>query len=110
MKYKTKGVCASEINFDIVDGAVTSVQFTGGCNGNLKGISNLVVGMNAKEAIKKLKGTTCGYKSTSCPDQLAQALQAALDSQAKQPEKVNVEQIACSTSDFELAAIADNLI
>ena len=82
MKYKTKGVCASEIDFELADGKVTSVKFTGGCNGNLKGISNLVVGMDAKEAVEKLQGTTCGYKATSCPDQLAKALQAALENQA----------------------------
>ncbi len=79
MKYKTKGVCASAIDYELENGIIQSVSFTGGCNGNLKGISSLVIGMKAEDAILKLKGLTCGYKSTSCPDQLAIALQTALD-------------------------------
>ncbi len=75
MQYKTSGVCAQSIQYDIVDNKVTIVSFNGGCNGNLKGIAILVEGMEVDEAIKKLSGITCGYKSTSCPDQLAKALE-----------------------------------
>ncbi len=76
--YKTKGTCASQISFDITDGVVSNVKFHGGCNGNLKGIANLVDGMKAEDVIAKVKGTKCGFKSTSCPDQLATALENAL--------------------------------
>ncbi len=72
--YKTSGTCSSEIKFDIEDGIVTNVKFIGGCNGNTKGISALVEGMNAQEIVKRLSGIRCGFKRTSCPDQLAQAL------------------------------------
>ena len=78
MKYKTKGTCSQFIDFELEDGIVKNVVFTGGCNGNLKGIGALVEGMPATEAINRLSGITCGFKSTSCPDQLAQALEAAL--------------------------------
>ncbi len=74
MNYKTKGTCSQNINFDIVDGKVTNVSFVGGCNGNLQGISKLVEGLTPAEVIEKLDGIKCGFKSTSCPDQLAQAL------------------------------------
>ena len=74
MEFKTKGTCSSKINFEIEDNKVMSVSFTGGCNGNLKGISALVEGMDINEVITRLEGTTCGFKSTSCPDQLATAL------------------------------------
>ena len=73
--YEPKGVCSNKINFKIVDDKITEVVFTGGCPGNLLGISTLVKGMEVKEAIKKLKGIRCGDKSTSCPDQLALALE-----------------------------------
>jgi uncharacterized protein (TIGR03905 family) len=77
--YRTTGTCARAINFDIDDeGIVTSVSFEGGCNGNLKGISRLVVGRPAAEVAETLKGVTCGPKPTSCPDQLALALEEAL--------------------------------
>lgn len=76
MQYKTSGVCARGIDFDVVDGKLTNVSFQGGCNGNLKGIGSLVEGMDVDEVIKRLSGTTCGFKSTSCPDQLAKALTA----------------------------------
>ncbi len=72
--YKTSGTCSREICFEIEDGKIQSVEFLGGCNGNLKGISSLVVGMDVDEVIARLEGTTCGSKSTSCPDQLARAL------------------------------------
>ena len=77
-EYRTRGVCAAKITFDINDGIVSNVKFMGGCNGNLKGISSLVDGMKAEDVIKKVKGTRCGLKSTSCPDQLASALEKAL--------------------------------
>ena len=76
MKYKTSGTCSSAIDIEIKDGIIDSVSFTGGCNGNLQGISRLVEGMKPEDAIKKLKGIRCGYKSTSCPDQLARALES----------------------------------
>lgn len=78
MKYKTKGTCSSSIDIEIKDGIIDSVVFTGGCNGNLQGISALVKGMSPEEAISKLKGIRCGFKSTSCPDQLAQALESMI--------------------------------
>ena len=65
------------ICFDLEDGKVRNVQFLGGCNGNLKGIGQLVEGMDVDDVIAKLEGTTCGMKKTSCPDQLAQALKEA---------------------------------
>ncbi|MBU3129646.1 TIGR03905 family TSCPD domain-containing protein [Clostridium tagluense] len=73
--YTPKGVCSKSINFEIVEDKITEVVFTGGCPGNLIGISSLVKGMGVQEAIKKLKGISCGDKSTSCPDQLALALE-----------------------------------
>ena len=78
MRYTTQGTCSRFIDFDLEDGIVKNVVFTGGCNGNLKGIGSLVEGMEATEAIKRLTGIKCGFKSTSCPDQLATALEAAL--------------------------------
>jgi uncharacterized protein (TIGR03905 family) len=78
-QYKTKGTCSQMIHFEIEDGKVKNVQFYGGCNGNLKGISSLVEGMEATEVIARLEGTTCGMKATSCPDQLARALKEALN-------------------------------
>lgn len=74
-EYKTRGVCARTIDFSIEDGKVRNVRFNGGCNGNGKGVSALVDGMDVQEAIARMKGITCGMKSTSCPDQLAQALE-----------------------------------
>ena len=76
-EYKTKGTCSQSITFQIEDGIVHDVQYYGGCNGNLKGISSLVEGMPVDEVIARLEGTTCGMKPTSCPDQLAQALKMA---------------------------------
>ncbi len=78
MTYHTKGTCSSAIDFEIEDGIVQSVQFTGGCNGNLKGICALVQGMKVEDVIDKLKGIRCGFKPTSCPDQLAHALEETL--------------------------------
>lgn len=76
--YKTKGVCSVSIHVELENNVVKQVRFTGGCNGNLQGISKLVVGMPAKEVIEKLKSIRCGAKNTSCPDQLATALEEAL--------------------------------
>ena len=78
--YKTQGTCSRKITFDLEDGIVKNVNFEGGCNGNLKGISALVEGRPAEEVIKTVSGITCGFKSTSCPDQLARALNEALNS------------------------------
>ena len=75
MRYKTQGTCSSAIDIELKDGVIESVQFTGGCNGNLQRISALVKGMTPEEAISRLKGIRCGFKSTSCPDQLARALE-----------------------------------
>jgi uncharacterized protein (TIGR03905 family) len=82
-EYKTRGTCSSRIRFDIQDGLVHNVQFDGGCAGNLAGIPKLIEGMKAVDVIGKLKGTPCGNRPTSCPDQLAIALEEAL---AKQPQ------------------------
>lgn len=78
-EYKTKGTCSQHILFDIIDNKVHNVQFIGGCNGNLQGISKLVEGMEATEVIARVKDIHCGMKPTSCPDQLATALQEALN-------------------------------
>ena len=76
-EYKTKGTCAQRIFFEVEEGKVKNVQFVGGCNGNLKGISALVEGMDVADVIARVEGIHCGMKSTSCPDQLAQALKEA---------------------------------
>lgn len=75
--YKTKGTCSSQIVLDVENGVINEVKFVGGCNGNTKGIASLVEGMDADEVIKRLKGTDCNGRGTSCPDQLARALEAA---------------------------------
>ena len=77
-KYKTKGTCSTQIDLEVENGIIKNVAFTGGCNGNLQGVSKLVEGMKAEDAIAKLKGIRCGYKNTSCPDQLATALEQIL--------------------------------
>ena len=77
MIYKTKGTCSTMIDVELKDGVIDSVKFTGGCNGNLQGISALVKGMKAEEAIARLKGINCGGRGTSCPDQYARGLEAA---------------------------------
>ncbi|MBR5479859.1 MAG: TIGR03905 family TSCPD domain-containing protein [Clostridia bacterium] len=76
--YTTRGVCSRKIDYEIEDGIVKNIEFTGGCNGNLSGISRLVKGMPIEKVVELLEGTTCGYKETSCPDQLAQALKQEL--------------------------------
>ena len=78
MKYKTQGICSSLIDIEMDGTTIKSVQFTGGCNGNLQGIAALVKDMAAEEAIRRLKGIRCGFKNTSCPDQLARALESIL--------------------------------
>lgn len=79
--YRTKGVCSRTISFDIKDGRVTDVRFDGGCNGNTQGISRLIEGMPVEEAIARMEGITCGFRGTSCPDQLAKALKEATAAQ-----------------------------
>ncbi len=74
MKYKTKGVCARSIEFEVEDDKVINVKFDGGCAGNSQGVASLVEGMNVDEAIRRMQNIKCGFKSTSCPDQLALAL------------------------------------
>ncbi len=78
-EFRPRGVCSTRILIDLAeDHTLKDLHFVGGCNGNLKGISSLVVGMKAEDVIEKLRGTTCGGKSTSCPDQLARALEQGL--------------------------------
>ena len=74
MRYKTSGVCAQFIDYDIIDGCVRNVKFFGGCNGNGKGVAALLEGMPVAEAIERMSGIDCGGRGTSCPDQLARAL------------------------------------
>ena len=76
-EYKTENTCSQSISFDINDNVITNISFYGGCNGNLQGISKLLVGMSIEEAISRLEGIHCGPRPTSCPDQLARALKAA---------------------------------
>ena len=76
--YKTKGTCAREIDFEVEGNTVTSVKFVGGCMGNTQGVAKLIEGMDAKEAINRLEGIRCGFRPTSCPDQLSKALKQAL--------------------------------
>lgn len=79
INYRTKGTCSREITVELDEnGKILSAIFHGGCAGNTAGISRLVAGMDAKEAIERLKGVRCGFKTTSCPDQLALALEACL--------------------------------
>lgn len=76
---KTKGTCSSAISFELEDGIVRNVAFLGGCNGNTAGIAKLCEGLPADIVIERLKGIKCGFKSTSCPDQLAKAVEKALE-------------------------------
>lgn len=76
--YKTHGTCSREITFEIDNGIVTKVSFISGCNGNLQGISHLVEGMKVEDVIEKLKGINCNGRGTSCPDQLARALEEVI--------------------------------
>ncbi len=77
--YRTKGVCSRQITLDIIDGKVRNVKFDGGCNGNTQGVASLVEGMDAEEAIRRMEGIQCGFKGTSCPDQLSKAIRAAMN-------------------------------
>ena len=72
--YRPRGVCSQRMDFELEDGKIVSVKVTGGCDGNLKGISRLLAGMEVEEAIKRMEGIRCGFKPTSCPDQLSIAL------------------------------------
>ena len=74
MNYKTKGTCSREISFDVVDNKITNVHFEGGCSGNTQGVAALIEGMDIDEAIKRIEGIRCGFRPTSCPDQLSKAL------------------------------------
>ena len=74
MRYKTSGVCSSAIDFDVVDNKVTNVKFIGGCSGNNQCVAALIEGMDIDEAIKRIEGIRCGFRPTSCPDQLSKAL------------------------------------
>ena len=75
IEYTTKGVCSRKIIVDTEDGVITDCKFVGGCAGNTQGVAALVIGMKVEDAIKKIKGIKCGFKGTSCPDQLALALE-----------------------------------
>ena len=75
--YKTKGTCSREIHYSVKDGGVESIEVIGGCAGNLKGICRLITGMPVEQVIKAFKGVDCGGRGTSCPDQIAQALEQA---------------------------------
>lgn len=78
MVYKTQGTCSQAIQLELDGDVIKSVEFVGGCSGNTQGVASLVQGMKAKEAIERLEGIRCGFKPTSCPDQLAKALRHAL--------------------------------
>jgi uncharacterized protein (TIGR03905 family) len=78
IQYTPKGVCARQMQIQVEDGVIQSVQVEGGCNGNLKGVGALLVGMTPEEAVRRMEGIRCGAKPTSCPDQLAQALKTVL--------------------------------
>ena len=73
--YKTRGTCSRMVSIDIDDGVITGCAFVGGCSGNTQGVARLVIGMKVEDAISKIKGIKCGFKDTSCPDQLARALE-----------------------------------
>lgn len=85
--YKTKGTCSHGITFELEGGRLKNVRFQGGCSGNTQGVAALVEGMPAEEAVRRLSGIRCGFKPTSCPDQLAKAVQEALDEAGADPEK-----------------------
>ena len=78
MVYKTQGTCSQAIQLELDGDVIKSVEFVGGCSGNTQGVASLVQGMKAEEAIERLEGIRCGFKQTSCPDQLAKALRHAL--------------------------------
>ena len=78
LSYRTRGVCSGRIDVAIDGNLISSVRFLGGCSGNTQGVAALVVGMETEEAIRRLRGIRCGGKSTSCPDQLANAIEACI--------------------------------
>ena len=78
IEYKTSGTCSRMVIVELEDGIITECEFVGGCAGNTKGVAALVKGMKATDAVEKIKGIRCGFKPTSCPDQLARALESAL--------------------------------
>ncbi len=80
-KYKTKGTCSMWIDLELNGDVIESVRFHGGCDGNLKGIASMVKGMKAQDVISRLEGIRCGFKPTSCPDQLAKALKEIINNQ-----------------------------
>ena len=80
IEYKTKGTCSRAVIVDVEDGVITECQFVGGCSGNTQGVASLVKGMKVEDAVAKIKGIKCGMKSTSCPDQLALALEETVNS------------------------------
>ena len=80
IEYKTQGVCSRMIIVDAEDGVITDCKFVGGCAGNTQGVAALVVGMKVEDAIARIKGIKCGFKATSCPDQLAEALSQLVNS------------------------------
>ena len=84
IKFKPRGVCSQAIRLELTDGIVQNVRFTGGCPGNTQGLCRLVEGMEAKEVVSRLRGIRCGFKPTSCPDQLASALEQVLSAQEPQ--------------------------
>ena len=87
MIYKTKGTCSTSIDVELKDGVIDSVKFTGGCNGNLQGVSKLIEGMDAEEVVKRCGGIRCGFKETSCPDQLSRAIKKALAERGAEEKK-----------------------
>ena len=84
IEYRTKGTCSRAIVLDIEDGVITDCAFIGGCAGNTAGIASLVKGMRTEDVVSKLKGVKCGFKSTSCPDQLARAIEEALENASEE--------------------------
>ncbi len=85
-QYRPRGVCSQGITFELEDGRVKNVRFVGGCSGNTQGVSRLVEGMPAEEAVRRLSGIRCGMKATSCPDQLARAIREAMAEAASPAE------------------------
>ena len=81
--YQTRGVCSRKIDFTLENGVITNVRFTGGCSGNTQGVAALCIGRRAAEVIPLIRGIRCGFKPTSCPDQLAIALEKALQEEAE---------------------------
>lgn len=79
LEYKTRGTCSRQVTVEVDDGVITACSFLGGCSGNTQGVASLVVGMKVDDAINKLRGIKCGFKDTSCPDQLALALEKIKD-------------------------------